>query len=305
MDMLKVYLDFVEERHRVWERRQAGQSGPWTTDPVLANHKFTNVFRVLDYGSQFLLGELLMGEDRGDITYGDALARAFLYRYTNRPEPWELFSLMYGRYPLQLDLDSGLVLDTWRTYREAGGPMFGNAYKMFSGLENKGTDRLTWAVDTARLYTGKESELSVVPLFARATSMDQRLTILQTIPRCAGFMSMQIVTDMGYTAFFRGNEDEAIVAGPGALVGLSAIGFDLLYSPEEGIAEAQCLIHSRPGCPRLPLHGKKVRLPSLMDVQNTLCEFGKYTRYLGKVAGSAYKPAHPEHRPVPVLPEHW
>lgn len=59
LDRAMEYLEFVHERHNVWERRRAGDPQPWTSDPVLAGNKFTNVFRVLDYGSQFLLKELL------------------------------------------------------------------------------------------------------------------------------------------------------------------------------------------------------------------------------------------------------
>ena len=30
------YLDFVAERHGVWQKRQAGRPGPWTSDPIVA-----------------------------------------------------------------------------------------------------------------------------------------------------------------------------------------------------------------------------------------------------------------------------
>ena len=58
-DMALDYLEFVEERHRIWEKRRSGEPQPWTEDHVLQDRKFTNVFRVLDYGSQFLLTNLL------------------------------------------------------------------------------------------------------------------------------------------------------------------------------------------------------------------------------------------------------
>lgn len=83
--MNTVYHDFVVARHQIWEKRQLGLPAPWATDPLLNTRKFTNVFRVLDAGTQFVIRELFP-----DTTYQTALMRAFLYRYTNRPEPWEL-----------------------------------------------------------------------------------------------------------------------------------------------------------------------------------------------------------------------
>ena len=89
------FLRFVVERHRIWEQRQAGAPQPWTDDPVLATRKFTNVFRVLDPGTQFLLTDLF----EPDIDPRDTLMRAFLYRHTGRVEIWELLGVMTGQYP--------------------------------------------------------------------------------------------------------------------------------------------------------------------------------------------------------------
>src|SRR5690349_21447205 len=106
--MTMTYLDFVAERHRVWERRQKEFSTApvvWTDDPVLAAFKFTNVFRVLDAGSQFLLKML-----NEPISFSEKVFRAFLYRYTNRPEPYVAFHMAFGRYPLRSDAENGDLL---------------------------------------------------------------------------------------------------------------------------------------------------------------------------------------------------
>ncbi len=57
--MIETYLSFCRERHKIWLKRQAGDPGPWTDDPILATRKFTNVFRILDPGTQFVVQELL------------------------------------------------------------------------------------------------------------------------------------------------------------------------------------------------------------------------------------------------------
>ncbi|MGO4984932.1 nucleotide kinase domain-containing protein [Collinsella sp. Sow4_E3] len=72
------YIQFVEERHYVWIRRQNGASAPWTDDPTLRRAKFTNVYRVLDAGSQFLLTQMLQDPD---AEWGDQALRAYLVKY--------------------------------------------------------------------------------------------------------------------------------------------------------------------------------------------------------------------------------
>jgi alpha-glutamyl/putrescinyl thymine pyrophosphorylase clade 1 len=88
-DAALTFLEFVEERHRIWERRQAGSPQPWTDNPILASHKFTNVYRWLDPGSQFVIEEL---QDL-ELSPSDNLMRFFLYRHTGRVETWEWLKL--------------------------------------------------------------------------------------------------------------------------------------------------------------------------------------------------------------------
>jgi hypothetical protein len=298
-DMAMTYLDFVIERHRVWERRQAGLPGPWTEDPVLAGRKFTNMFRVLDHGSQFVVRELLYGPD--EIEPEDALARCFLYRYNNRPEPWEYFYQMNGRYPYAADLDDGTVLHGWREYKATGQPLFGNAYKMFCGPENKGSDRLTWAVEAARIYAGLSSPLSIRPAFTAAGSLQERLDVLRTVPRCANFMAMQIVTDLGY--LYPQDENELVLAGPGCIVGAKHVAPS--WPTLKVIEWAWDHWQTANEAPQLPLPDGRTRRLSLMDVQNSFCEFGKYVRWMGIPQQRVFRPAHPGPQAAPVLPRHW
>lgn len=291
-DHLRLYLDFVHERHAVWIRRQIGLPGPWTEDPILRNYKFTNVFRVLDHGTQFVLR--LLYED--EPSYDDALFRAFLYRYTNRPEPWERFYDKHGRFPSVADLQGQeLLLQEWRSQKAAGLPIFGNAYKMFCGQENKGTDRLTWAVRFARdVFT----DGSFVRGFRTKATQADRLEYLKTLPRVADFMGMQILTDIGYSPWLQADENEFVVPGPGARRGAAELSYTRdLQQLMDGL---QLVVDCR-----VELPGGAHRNVSLMDVQNTLCEFSKYMRYYRHPAQrtTAYKTVHQSTEPF--YPPHW
>lgn len=279
---LDKYAAFVRARHQVWLRRSLRIDPPWTDDPIVATRKFTNVFRILDRGSQYLY-QIMRDED-----YHTALFRAFLYRYTNRPEPWVAFEEAWGYLPTHQDAVDGTLLATWMEFRHKDNmPIFGNAYKMFSGLENKGTDRLTWVVNLARDWITPD----FAEEFCAAEDQKSRAEILQRIPRCAGFMSMQILTDMAYYAGY--SENEFVIAGPGAIAGSKAI--DTRVHPD---AMIRGLTEFWADQGDVNLYG---RVPSLMDVQNTCCEYSKYVKW--SPGRTNYVPVGPQE--APILPLHY
>ena len=303
-EMLELYRGFVRERHRIWEQRQVW--GSWeTTDPILGSRKFTNVFRILDAGTQFLVKELLYADEPD---YGTALMRCFLYRYINRPEPFTYFKAAVGSMPTLEDVDLGILAHVLYQYRAEGNPVFGTAFKMFSGAENKGTDRLTWVLELVDRYFTEGSPDEKVTEFAAAGNQGSRLNVLKSIPRCADFMGMQILTDFGYSpwgadAYGYDRENDFIVPGPGAIRGAQALCPGVRFRSGDVIVIIEELTRqwARSGSVRLA-----GRSPSLMDVQNTLCEFSKYVRYRGlPIPETQYRPAHPGPQEAPFLPPHW
>lgn len=295
-DMMLTYLDFVEKRHRVWEARQAGApQEEWTDDPILASRKFTNVYRVLDPGSQYVLR---MVDDA--TTPRTALARAFLYRYTNRPGTWDYLRLELGHWPTAHDIwenddDITHLLQRWRDWGEQ---VFSGAYMILPEPGVKGTDKVVGVVAKTRQML----QLSW-PAFSRATTMAERHAALRMTPAVGDFMAMQILTDFGYSRHGQQDEDEFVVLGPGSTKGLKELGMPTTVA---SIDRCQQFIHTatevRLEVPDSPFY----RMPSRMDTQNTLCEFSKYVRFMRKEpAARAYRPAHPGPQPAPVLPNHW
>ena len=116
MELIEVYQRFVRERHRVHERRRGGAPAPWSQDEIVARKKFTNVFRVLDYGSQFAVGIL----NEPGLSRQEAFARAFLYRYTNLPSAWDAVRDVLGRYPVLQDMADGTLFMLAQSDRRFG-----------------------------------------------------------------------------------------------------------------------------------------------------------------------------------------
>lgn len=292
-EMLTAYLNFVVNRHCVWEERQVGAPAPWTSDPILQQRKFTNVYRVLDHGSQFLLRELLNDPLASART---VLARAFLYRMTNRPEPWLYAKEQLGHYPDVMDLPE--VGRLWAGWRDEGNQVFSGAYIIMPEPGVPGVDKVRSVGRLANKLFGTGSTLP--DEFVAAGSMAERFNLLRAQKGVGDFIAMQVLTDFGYSPHGTAqDENEFVIAGPGARNGGKHIFPDA--KPADAILRARAWVLAEPLVPRL--YGRE---PSLMDIQNTLCEFSKYARFMdAPPRGKTYAPAHPGAQPEPVLPEHW
>lgn len=295
IDMKTMYFDFVVQRHAIWERRQAGEPGPWTANPYLWK-KYTNVFRVLDPGSQYVVQ---MMQDAP--TPADALARAFLYRYTNKPETWDYLKRELGHWPLAEDMDANLTADINR-YKNEGNTVFSGAYIIMPAPNTSG-DKVAHAVALTSRLLHPQSPQNVFGAVAGASSQRAAFDALKAHNGVGDFMAMQVLTDWGYY-WPDWDENGFVVAGPGSKKGIAHLTRD---KPEDFIREIQQEWYQRADMPLIFLPNGKARALSLMDTQNTFCEFSKYVRLMAepKKPTRPYVPAHPGPQPEPTLPSHW
>lgn len=311
------FLRFVVERHRIWEQRQAGAPQPWTDDPILATRKFTNVFRVLDPGTQFLFTDLFDPE----LEPRDQLMRLFLYRHTGRIDSWQWLDMTCG-YPTMGNLED--VRKSFKEYRGAGkqkkekkllphhtrvtrgGPwmeyersVFTNAYLVFPQSQVRGTDKLDSIIDLAHRAFAPDSPEDIMPAWDRATTQAQRFAALRSPKGVGDFMAMQVLTDWGYQCG-EDRENEFLVPGPGSIKGAKAI--DPTAKTMDVVHRVVKAVRALPDCPLVGY-----RSPSLMDIgSNLLCEWSKYTRFRGQpLPTKIYTPAHPGPQAPPVLPDHY
>jgi hypothetical protein len=285
------YLDFVQERHRIWERRQgirvtAFVDGGWTSDPVLRARKFTNVFRVLDPGSQFVVEHLLDGPPE------DVLLRVFLYRHTGSLPAWWYLHSQMNEWPHRGNLS--YVWDCWQDYRATGGKVFMRAYNVNPFSIQPGTDKLQ---NILRFMDAHMVHGALPKEFLQADTWRGKYEVLHSYSGVGKFMAMQVLTDYGYSTEHR--ENEWVVAGPGSQRGAAYVW--PRRKAEDTIRWAQAAIQNLPNPPEI-----WGCTPSLMDVQNAFCEYSKYVRWQGKpYAGPPYQPLHPGPQPAPLKPRHW
>lgn len=255
-------VKFARARHRIWE-------GKGTKSRILTTRKFTNVFRVLDRGSQYLL-ELMDLHDEAR----DRLAVSYLYRQVNRPDTMNAIIEKNGGYVPSFDevTNAAWIKETiWPVIKERPGEFLSGVYIILI-MTN---DPRSLAEKMADIFPGARNHLEHV---AEVDHLATRVMLLQETRGLGPFLSMQIATDLGYCEGERDQENTFILPGPGARKGVG----HLLGKTHATEREAREIIQNFP-VERLPaLPGSNGRPASWMDVQNVFCEFSKYVRFLEK-----------------------
>src|SRR6202035_695917 len=96
------------------------QPPPWTRDPVLQKHRFTNVFRVVDRVSQYLISTVIPS---GSEQPEEVFFRIFLFKIFNTITAWEVLTAAVGSptwkdfdfedYAVALDMARARKLPIW------------------------------------------------------------------------------------------------------------------------------------------------------------------------------------------------
>ncbi len=90
------YWRFAAERQCVFFRRLERRPPPWTHDPVLRAHKFTNAYRASDRVSQYLIRSVIYRSDLPSAP-DEVVFRILLFKLFNKIETWELLENELGR----------------------------------------------------------------------------------------------------------------------------------------------------------------------------------------------------------------
>ena len=265
-----VLWQFAAERHQIYLRRVIGQPHPWTSNQVLSNYKFTNAFRAADRISQYLIR--LVYQDT-DATEDTVFLRTLLFKVFNKIDTWEAITEGMGM-PAATDFDyeeCGNVLDSLRQKQI---PIYSGAYIMPSGGKA--------GLPKHRMHLGLIRRMieDHLPRKLRETrSLSEAYHLLLSYPTLGSFLAFQYAIDLNYTTLMDHSEGDFVVAGPGALDGLSKC-FDSLrdYSPADTILWVTDRQEEEFRRNKLDFQGLWGRPLQPIDVQNLFCEVSKYTR---------------------------
>ena len=122
------YWRFAAERLSMYYRRLKGAVAPWTTDPILAAHRFTNTYRAADRVSQYLMREVQYHETRPQRPE-ELFFRTLLFKIFNKIDTWEALERAHG--PLEwATIDLNALDHTLSQLRRTGYPIYSAAYIM-------------------------------------------------------------------------------------------------------------------------------------------------------------------------------
>ena len=261
---------FASERHRVYLQRVAGQPHPWTRDPVLSTYRFTNAFRAADRVSQYLIRMAYSDHDANDDTL---FLRTLLFKIFNKIDTWENI-VRETDLPAADHFDHLACEELLDRLRDVGKAIYSAAYIMPSGGRSGGTKHRMHLQLLRRMLDDR------LPAKLRhSRSLKDAYDLLLAYPTLGPFLAFQYAIDLNYTTLTSHSEWSFVVAGPGALDGLSKC-FESLgeYSPEDAIlwlSDRQEEEFRREDLRFDGLWGRSLRP---IDVQNLLCEVSKYTR---------------------------
>jgi len=274
------YWRFAAARQAVYEARLAGQSPPWSDDPILGAYRFTNCYRAADRVSQYLITQVCY---RGDLSWDEVFFRVLLFKIFNRVATWRLLTSQLGQV-------------TWEQYEHstynavlsealaAGERIYSAAYIMPQpslGEERKHSNHLR----LLELMMKDRAPQKV----AEAPSMAAAFKVLTGYPGVGAFLAYQYLIDLNYTAGLGFSEMDFVVPGPGAKDGIrkcfGAAADGIEAEVIRYMTDTQDEHFARLGLRFARLGGRR-RL-QLIDCQNLFCEVGKYARV-----------AHPETRGI-------
>ena len=265
---------WINERHQIYLRKQADPKGwPWTSDPILQEYRFCNVFRELD-------------------TVTMAFRKMIAEPFADHPNLWFLYCLarqinhpptvvrMIERSSLPEKWDPQECYEIMREIQATGAKLYTGAYMLRGDIQREGEDnnkpRYTcfrvldpvWKVGQAE-YGGMPAE------GAPFLSIQQCVEHLESFSGWGGFLAYEVATDLRHTRYLRNAPDIMSWAnpGPGAVRGLNRIFGRKLSGAlprDKALFEMRWLL-------RLSSSFTEPHVPA-RDIEHSLCEVDKYLR---------------------------
>lgn len=274
--MLKVFLYYIGERKLIHDKKERGDPWPWTTDEILQDWSFTNVYRAWDRTTKHFVDNFYKPNDNAPAEQISLNCAAFRYfgttHYADRIGWLEEFD------PDQLLADVNAAI-------ASGVQVFTGAYV----ITNNGIKKPKEEVVICDVLTDYNSHLPSIVAACQSGRKERVHNVLSRVTGFGGtgFMAKEVIEDMCLTRLLRNAKDADTYTpmGPGARRGLARLYGD---APEHSMLARVAYLRDQIQqhcCLAMTAH----------DVQFNLCEAYKYLRMRageGKPR-SRYKPPQP------------
>jgi len=277
---LDLFWWFLFERQTIWRRRWVEKKAPpWTNDPILRTARFTNVYRELDPGTDYLIRNILETSHSDQ----DKIFNVMVYRLIGRLETFKRIGFQ------SVDsFDSSKFEEVLKQVRDVeGSSPFSGAYTVCAYSKLGSHDKVE---NVARLFSALQDRFpNLYARIKKCRRAEEAYNELKSTNGFGRFLSYQVLVDLLYPLNMKNGEpllpfshDEWAIAGPGARKGIDFLLKDKL-APKELDVMRWLRYNQRQEFERVKLSfpyrkdklGRPIEL-TLANIQNCLCEYYKY-----------------------------
>ena len=291
---VREFFSYARKRHSAYLRRQLGHPPPWTDDPVIANYRFTNIYRETDRTTIWYRENVREWYDETP----DVLLATVLFRWFNkietgaaifREDDQEAESALRSPF---LRWMNGLGVEQLRAaiVQERGdGPYVNGAYIIKTP---NGMSKLDGVLDVAEKFRTvtkldpwgnyRNWHDAAHNMVKRRWTLEQAWNWIRSFECQGDFTAYEVVTDLRHTYLLRNAPDIMTWAnaGPGAKRGLNRLqGRPLEQQLPKATTneEMRVLLRYSQSFDYWPPEWGPWEM---REVEHTLCEFDKWVRAL-------------------------
>ena len=275
---MDLFIEYIAERHSIHKKRVRHEPAPWTEDPILLKWKFTNVFREIDPGTKYVIDRIIPSLKADPV---NLVFNVIVYRIYNKIETMNAIGFLDVAH-----YDKLKVLSILKGIVSGGGRVFTNAFLVSSmSWIDGGRKQKRSKVERSCILIERISDVlpDLVADIQRETDSEFTYKSLLKLNGIGPFLAYQIAVDLGYWNQRIFDENQFVVAGPGAKSGVNR-----LFKDRKGMSYEQCIGHlcavqsqwfERSGVSMERLFGdRRVKALNLMAMENCLCEISKYLK---------------------------
>lgn len=274
-ELLKDFLYWMTERHKIYLKKEAGEPWPWTKDPILQEYKFTNPFRENDKVTVWLKDNWRDPyADHPKLWFAMAVARQICHPDTLK----ELEPLVFAK-----GWNARRAAKIMDDRKAAGKQVYTGAY-MIRAESDPRKEWYTWSknlymteIVLGRVWKARK-DLSWDGVMGCPT-LEEMTDWFCEFHGWGGFMAYEVVTDLRHTHYLDRASDIFTWAnvGPGARRGIHR----LLFATERGENPDHIKVDYQEVMRTLMVKAQKKfkdKIVEMRDIEHSLCEFDKYTR---------------------------
>ncbi len=278
-EAFQYYFYFMQERMNIfWHRynETCNQFNNLTTDPILSEYKFTNVYRVCDRVSQYLVRQVIYSP-KGNFSAQDTILRILLFKIFNRIDTWEFIEHNLGFITTQnfnITEISNILSE-----RIKNRPIFSAAYLMTGTHRNYTKGYFYKHEKWLQMLKTEIIDTPVINKMLKCKTLKELYEILIKCSFIGPFLAYQYAIDLNYSDVFDFDENSFVKAGIGAIRGIKKCFSDLDgYSYEDAIRYTADNIEKYREKYGYYFNNLFGREPTLIDLQNCFCETDKFLR---------------------------